>query len=62
MFQCLKKLKLYTKLVLETVPWVFTSKFICDYLYITIIYKNIFSAGISHWTTVLSVKLKSRIL
>ena len=34
----LKKLKLHSKLVPDTVYQVFTSKYICDYLYITIIY------------------------
>ena len=29
---------------------VFTSKFICDHLYITLIYKSIFKTGTSQWT------------
>ena len=32
MVQCLRKLKLYTKLVLETVRSPFISKFICGHL------------------------------
>ena len=40
----------------STVSSVLIPKFICDYLFITIIYKSIFTTGISHWTTTCSVK------
>ena len=59
MLQFLRKLKLYPKLVWETARSAFTSKFICDHLYITIIYTNVFfTTGISHshWASWSSIK------
>ena len=40
----------------STVSSVLIPKFICDYLFITIIYKSIFTTAISHWTTTCFVK------
>ena len=42
MLQMLNKLQPYTKLVSETVHWIFTSKFISDYFYVTIPYGGSF--------------------
>ena len=56
MLQFLKKLKLHAQLVLETVRSILISTFICDYLYITIIYKSIFITGAWHLTTASSWK------
>ena len=53
--QFLKKLKLYKKLRLETVHYMFPSKFICDHLQISSTYKSIFTTAISHWTTTKSI-------
>ena len=47
MLQFLKKLKLCAELDSETLLRVFTSKFSYDYLFITIIYKSIFTTRAS---------------
>ena len=51
MLKFLQKLKLYTKLGLETAHEVFTLEFISDYLQITIINKSIFTTAKPHWTS-----------
>ena len=56
MLQFLKKLKLHAQLVFETVRSILISTFICDYLYITIMYKSIFITGAWHLTTASSWK------
>ena len=55
------KLKVCVELVPETLHCVLTWNFIFDYLYITIIYKGIFTTGASHWTTASSLKFVSGI-
>ena len=52
--QFLRELKLYIKLVPEKVRQPFTSKLICNHLFMTIICKSTFTTGILHWTTVSS--------
>ena len=48
MLQFPKELELYRKLVSKTMHSVLATKFMYDYLCITIIYKSIFTAGTSH--------------
>ena len=59
MLQLLKKRKLYTKLgpeTLQNTPIIICIKIHLHHLQITSTYKDIFTTGISNWTTASSVK------